>query len=403
MEALVGTFVVVIGGYLFARRAFRGGRIYIAPFGYRTLTGLFLFSVVLSLVIGVALNAPTLDKEIREFIIPGMLLFIFINLQFDEDIEYAVVRVLYWTGIASLVVGFLVFFIPSSLPGLLSPPQRGFWIVLYAGIFSATWAAARLLWRGFVWKDGLLVLAALGVFLLHITHKPILFTFFVSLGALVVAALRSKEAEIISRARNLSIALPSILVTLFIVIPQSILNEFIKIFAWRYLKFKNISSLEELQSSFGQAKRAQDVSAGRFGIWQSYFQDAASGLGLAPDGMGGAAEVYMPLHGYQPGFPAHNTVAYLSYHAGYFAAIAYVLIVGLFLYQGFRYLPSRRRQDNVFETADLVAIFAFTVGIIAVGLVGGPLKDYRLAWFFWFSVAVLLRRWSALTNVNTNS
>lgn len=403
MEALVGTFVIIIGGYVFARRTFRGGRIYIAPTGYRGLTGLLLFSIILSFGIGIALSSPTLDKEIREFLIPGMLLFIFLNITVDVTIEYAVIQVFYWTGIGSLVVGSLVFFIPSSVPDLLTPPQRGFWIVLYAGIFSATWAAARLLWRGFAWKDLLLVLSALGVFLLHVTHKPIVFTFFVSLGALVVAALLSKEAEIISRARKLSLALPSILVTAFVVIPQSVLNEFINIIAWRYLKIQNISSFEELQSSFGQVGQRQDLSAGRFAIWQSYFQDAVSGLGLAPDGLGGAAEVYTPLQGYLPGFPAHNTVAYLSYHAGYVASISYVLIVGLFLYQGFRSLPCRGRHDSVFETVDLVAIFAFTVGIIAVGLVGGPLKDYRLAWFFWFSVAVLVRRWSALTNVKTGS
>ncbi|WP_251952458.1 hypothetical protein [Salinibacter ruber] len=397
-EALVGTFVVIVGGYVFGGRAFRSGRIHIAPFGYKALTGLFLLSVVLSLGVGIVLRAPGLVTEVREFIIPGLLFFIFVNLTFEYSTEYKIVRMFYWTGIASLLLGVVVFFAPSSIPGnMFTLSEGGFWVALYAGVFSAVWAATRLLWNGFTWENSFIVLGALGVFLLWIGNKPIIFTFFVSVGALTLTALLSKESSIVSRARNLVIALPSILVFAFYVIPASAKNALVKTFAWRYLKIQDVSSLQELQTNFASAEQKQDLSAGRFDIWGSYFQDAVSGLGLAPDGLGGAANVYTPLHGYRPGFPAHNTVAYLSYHAGYVAAIAYVLIVGFFLYQGFRYLPRQRWQNGVFEKADLVALFSFVVGIIAVGLVGGPLKDFRLAWFFWFSVAVLIRRWSTLT------
>ncbi len=400
-EALVGTFVVVIGGYVFVRKAFQRGRIYIAPPGYRVLAGLFLLVVALSLGVGIVLRAPSLFTEVREFIIPGSLLFVFINLNVLANTEYTIVRVFNWVGLSALVLGVIVFFVPSVIPGtMFTLAEGGFWVVLYAGVFSAVWAAARLLWKGFTWKKSLTVLGALSVFLLWISHKPILFTFLVSLSSLIIAALLSRDDTIVSRARNLAVGLPAILVAAFFLIPQAVKNELIGVFAWRYLKLRNISSVGELQDSFDEVGGGeQDLSAGRFEIWQSYFQDAMSGLGLAPDGMGGAADVYTSLHGYQPGYPAHNTVAYLSYQAGYVAAIAYVLIVGFFLYQGFRYLPRRQNPDNIFDKSDLVAIFAFTTGIIAVGLVGGPLKDYRLAWFFWFGVAVLVRRWSELTDM----
>jgi hypothetical protein len=296
-------------------------------------------------------------------------------------------------------MGVAVFFLGSSgIPGnMFTLAEGGFWVALYAGVFAATWAAAGLLWNGFAWRKIFIVIGALVVLLLHITHKPVVFTFFVSIGALVIAALFSKRSAIISRARNFSVLLPTIVVGTFFAIPTSARSWFIEVFAWRYLKLRGVSSIGDLQSSFGQAgSGTQGLSAGRFGIWESYFRDAISGWGLAPDGLGGAAEVFMPLHGYQPGFPAHSTVAYLAYHTGYVAAIAYVLIVGRFLYQGFRYLPTRREEVGSFKKVDIVALFAFIVGIIAVGLVGGPLKDYRLAWFFWFLVAVLAKRWELL-------
>ena len=400
MEAVVGVFVVVIGVYLFSRCIFQRGRVRIAPPGFRALTVVFLFAVILSLGIGLALRSPSLFTEIREFIIPGSLVFIFLNLNVSKDTEYRVVRIFYWTGIASLAFGVVLFFAPWLVPaGMVRLPRGGFWIALYAGVFSGTWAAAQLLWNGFSWRSSLVVAAALGVFLLWISNKPILFTLIVAVNALVLAALLSRKSEIVARARAFSIGLPSVLVAAFVLIPQSVKTEFIKIFAWRYLKLRNISSIQELQSNLGQIGASeQDLSSSRFEIWMDYFQDAVSGLGLAPDGLGGAADVYTSLHGYQPGFPAHSSVAYLSYQAGYVAAIAYVLIGGLFLYQGFRYLPRQSNHGSVFQPAAIIAIFAFTVGIIAVGLVGGPLKDYRLSWFFWFSVAILIRRWSYLTD-----
>jgi hypothetical protein len=398
-ETLVGSFIVIVGGYLLLKRGFQDRHIYVAPPGFKMLTGLFLLSVLLSLGIGFVLRSPSFIKEIREFIIPGSLVFVFLNLTISKKTEDRVLQVFYWMGVVSLMIGGILFVIPSIVPGgMFMLPEGGFWPVLYSGIFTGTWSAARLLWKGYVWRDSLILLAALGIFLLWISHKPILFTFFVSLSALILAALFSKRSVVVSRARNLAVALPSMLVVTFLLTPKSVLENFVRVFAWRYLKLRNITSFQELQSALGEAgNRDQDLSAGRFEIWADYFRDAASGLGLAPDGLGGAAEVTTYLQGYVPGFPAHNTVAYMSYHVGYVAAISYVAIVVLYLYQGFRYLPRQPRREEGHKEVKLVAIFAFTVGIIAVGLVGGPLKDYRLAWFFWFGVAVLARRWSWLT------
>jgi NADPH:quinone reductase-like Zn-dependent oxidoreductase len=49
-----------------------------------------------------------------------------------------------------------------------------------------------------------------------------------------------------------------------------------------------------------------------------------------------------------------------------------------------------------FSRGELIAIFSFSVSVIAVNLVGLTIACVEIAWFFWFCVAVLVKRWGIL-------
>jgi hypothetical protein len=304
--------------------------------------------------------------------------------------------------VAAFVFGVLVAVFPSPFRGLVSLPggitfAEGYWMAFYAGVFAWSIAIARLLWGGFSLKSISVVCIALAVAFLYLGNKPIVFTLFVSLGTLTIVALLSADPAVRRRAWGTTLSVPSLIFVTLVLLPQSLLNQLVRVFAQRYLKIWGVSSVQDLQDSFSQAGQGQDLSAGRFEIWQSYFSQAVEGYGLAPDGFGGVPLVYMPLHGWIEAFPAHNTIAYIAYHGGLIAAALYAIIIVRFVFEGFGRVRRIDLSNDYLSRPEIVGIFAFVVGIIAVGLVGGPLLDYRLSWFFWFLTAALLKRWNRVS------
>lgn len=397
-ELIVSLFVVIIGGYIVTRRIAQTGRIRLAPRPrYASMVGVFLLSLAISMSIGVLLGSPKFFHELRAFAIPGSLFFIFLNLKL-EVVEEKVKNVFYLVGITSLLIGPFVVLFPDLIGNVIKFPIKGYWVALYASVFSTSICTASILWKGWRWKPSLVLALAVVVYAMFLTNKPVVFTFFVAQAAIFFVAFRARDSQVIRRARRLAIAIPVILVGAFLATPPSVKSKLVATFARRYLKVWSVKSVDELRKSFSKiGTGSHDLSAGRFDIWQGYFTDALSGLGLAPKGFGGLATVQTGLHGFEKGYPAHSTIAYLSFHGGYIPAIAYILIIALFLYEGFWYLPRARAGTLRFHKSEYVAIFGFVVALIAVGLVGGPLGDYRLAWFFWFLVALLVKQWTLLT------
>jgi hypothetical protein len=290
--------------------------------------------------------------------------------------------------------------VSPTLRSLITFPTA-YWLALYAGVFTWSIVVARLLWNGFSWSSLGLLLMGIAVLFVFLSNKPIVFTMLVVLAVLTGIALRSDESRVRTRAWGVTLAIPSVIVATLLVLPQSIINQLVGIFARRYLKIWAVSSVQDLQSSLSEVGQAQDLSAGRFEIWQSYFSEASAGFGLAPEGFGGIPTVTTSLHGVTQGFPAHSTIAYLAYHAGIIAAILYGIIILRFLIEGFQRIHRLDIENDYLSRPEIVGVFAFVVGLIAVGLVGGPLMDYRLAWFFWFLTAALVKRWNQDTVKST--
>lgn len=394
-ELIIAFFIVGIGGFYILKRVFQTGELRLAPVGYKKLTAAYLFALFVAVTIGVCLRAPDLLTEARIFLIPGSLFFIFLNLTIDSRLEEWVVRWFFRVGIVAFCFGLLMQAVPAVQALITFPP--GYWMALYAGTFSWCIAVARLLWRGVSLSSVAVLLLGISVMFVFLSNKPIIFTMLVSLGVLLVAATLSKERKVRRRAWGVALSAPTLIVTTLLLLPQSVINQLVGVFARRYLKIWAVSSVEDLQGSLAEVGQAQDLSAGRFEIWQSYFSEGFDGFGLPPDGFGGVPRVYTSLHGWVEAFPAHNTVAYLAYHGGYIAAILYAVIIARFVFEGFTRIRTIDIVDDYLSRPEIVGVFAFVVGIIAVGLVGGPLLDYRIAWFYWFLVAALVKRWNQST------
>ena len=391
-ELVIASFIVFIGGFYVSKRIFETGRVRLAPPGYKRLTVAYIFTLLIAVGIGVLLRAPDLFTEARVFLIPGSLFFIFLNLPINSQLEEWVIRWFYRVGITSFIFGLLMHASPAVESVITYPIE--YWMALYAGTFAWCVAIARLLWRGFAWEATGVLLLGIAVIFVFLTHKPIVFTMLVTMGVLVLVAMRSGKKSVKKRAWRVALSTPALIISTLLVLPQAIFNQLVGIFARRYLKIWAVSSAQDLQNSLSKIGQRQDLSAGRFDIWQSYFSESLGGFGLPPDGFGGIPIVYTSLHGWREAFPAHNTVAYIAYHGGLIAAVLYVIIIARFLPDGFNRVHRIDISDDFLNRPEIVGVFAFIVGIIAVSLVGGPLLDYRLSWFFWFLTAVLVKRWN---------
>ena len=389
-ELVIASFIVFVGGFYLLRRISKTGRMRIAPPGYKRLTTAYLLTLFLAVGIGVFLRAPDLFTEARVFLIPGSLFFIFLNLSINSKLEEWVVRWFYWLGIFAFGFGLLMH-VSSTVRGIITFPPE-YWMALYAGTFAWCIAIARLLWRGFSWRATAVLLLGIAVMIVFLSNKPIVFTMLVTMGVLIVVAMRSNREDIKKRAWRVALSAPGLIIATLLVLPQSTINQLVGVFARRYLKIWAVSSVQDLQNSLSEVGQAQDLSAGRFDIWQSYFSESLTGFGLPPDGFGGVPRVYTSLHGWMEAFPAHNTVAYIAYHGGLIAAVLYASIILRFVIEGFQRINQIEIDGDYLERPELVGVFAFVVGIIAVSLVGGPLLDYRLSWFFWFLTAALVQR-----------
>ena len=391
-ELVIASFIVFIGGFYVLKRVFETGRVRLAPPGYKKLTVAYLFTLLVAVGIGVLLRAPDLFTEARVFLIPGSLFFIFLNLPINSRLEEWVVRWFYWLGIASFVFGLLMHLSPAIRAIITYPPE--YWMALYAGTFAWCIAIARLLWRGFSWGATGVLLLGIAVMFVFLSNKPIVFTMLVTMGGLIIVAMRSGWRNVKRRAWRVALSIPLLIIFTLLLLPQSVINQLVGVFARRYLKIWAVSSVQDLQNSLSEVGQAQDLSAGRFDIWQSYFSESFSGFGLPPDGFGGVPRVYTSLYGWMEAFPAHNTVAYIAYHGGFIAAVLYACIIVRFVLEGFQRINRIEIDADYLERPEIVGVFAFVIGIIAVSLVGGPLLDYRLSWFFWFLTAALVQRWN---------
>jgi hypothetical protein len=339
------------------------------------------------------MGASDLLTEARLFLIPGSLFFLFYNLSIDGKTEKSVISMFYWFGVVALAFGLLMATIPYIFRSFISFPD-GYWMAFYAGLFSWSIALSDLLWKGFSWISTGVVALALSVGFFYLGNKPIVFTLLVILGLHAVIGILSKRKAVMWRAWGVMLSVPATVVFILVLLPRSLINEIAETFAERYLKLRSVYSVEELQTSISRAAQ-KDLSAGRFGVWESYLGHAVDGFGLAPDGFGGVPRIYMPLHGSIEAFPAHNTIIYIAYHGGLIAAVLYTIIIVRFTFEGTSKVHKWDMSNLIFERSKLIGIFVFIVGIIAVGLVGGPLRDYRLAWFFWFLTALIMKRYNA--------
>ena len=396
-EIMVWGFV----GLFFIRvleKVVKSGRINLAPKEFSFSVLIFLFLVILSLLQGLANRNLNLLAQFRVFF-PNIVILIFLNLAISSNVEKIVFKITTLGGVLILILGMINFHFPGVLNNYtISAESYDIWFALYLVVWLFSISLSRLIFFKFNIYWILLTCLSTVVVLLHLTNKPIIFATFISGTVICLLGIFSKSRKAQFRTIVYSSLGFFVLISTFYMLSDSFKNEMVQTLARRYFK-SEITHADEIGHAIVMSKLGgseKDVSGGRIDIWKSYLKLAGAGIGVSPKGLGASAQINM--HGaIFEDKPVHNRFVYLAYHFGFIAALIYVTIVFRFMKNGFVIFRHFRQIDCYgFSMDKLIGIFSFIIAVIASGMVGGPVNNPRFAWFFWFFVFVILKRWQKL-------
>ena len=294
--------------------------------------------------------------------------------------------------------------LPSLLPDDLY--VSGMWFGMYLTLFALSYHLSKLIFDRYSFWSLFVVVVALMAVVLRITNKPIVLS-----AAVVIFILALVMLLVYKRGYGKVVMLMA--VVFFVVFSatsssQEIKGQILSTFVERFYKINippaDLSSAKLIDifklSAEIQVGGSNDVSSGRFELWSGY---TASGLQypIVTPFFGNRPSIYLSVSDREETFSAHNAIVHYIYHAGLPAAISLMLLMILFIRNGWLYL----KKTKSLITLDLrpfqaVSIYAFVVSIIAVELVGGPiLSSVTFSWFFWSIVTVFfvsLRNYSSI-------
>ena len=184
-------------------------------------------------------------------------------------------------------------------------------------------------------------------------------------------------------------------------LPQQVKDYTAYTLASRYLKVEaqqpdQVYEGYEFDANILEVAKEKDISAGRFGIWKFYLTESLKGYGMTPHGFGHETWVDWGT-GAAFGKGEHNILVFFAYHCGIIAAVIMMVAMLYYLFLNMKLLSKiKPGLYGNFDRAELIGIFAFSLSVIGASMVGMVLSNVSLSWFFWFCVAILVKRWSIL-------
>ncbi|MCG5516393.1 MULTISPECIES: hypothetical protein [unclassified Ectothiorhodospira] len=360
--------------------------------GMNALAFIFIVGIVSSAFVGLFLGNDNILVFVRvNFFLLLALLFYSYRREVYSCRQYVILFAsLVGVFYASIVV--LEFFkylpwLPSFL--VYSNNSSDLWFGLYFTAFALIYSLSRLLTGKASLFYIIVFLLSLTALAIRITNKPVILSAFVGVLVVVLVAVSISKKSVLrfmvaaSLFSFLSVALFSY---------GDFKANFYSTFAERFYKIE-LSNEQASEISFlqliGLAEQIEfgtgaDVSAGRFAIWSAYFLGGLEYPLISPNF--GGDEPVAQSRGREFQRAAHNSIAHYAYHVGYPAAIALLLLIFWFLVFGWKKIKTMKRGR---DDSEIVAFYAYTVSIIAVEMVGGPiLSSPTFTWFF-FSVLVV--------------
>lgn len=379
-----------------------------APSAYTVIPWIIFLLVLLSLLTGLLVFFnPDLIQYSRKVLIPILFYFVYINVDIPHEWDKTVFKV-FSIGIFILCT---IYFLDYFKANIFKPLQVGrafanmFGSLLYMQLISIlafNMAAARILLKKFNIWWAILLLISFGNIVLRIEYKSCIFAFLISCIVLFYFKAKSSKFGTIKAIAIVSTTL-ILIAFIFINMQQKFKDRMAQYVAHRYLKVENVMTTQGFDEEMLAAASEKDLSTNRFGIWTYYFKESLKGYGLAPYGFGHAAEVRSSdniIIGNMKG--THNLLLFYAYHTGLLTAGLVLLLILIYMYLNTKILLNLKTGIyDYFLREDLIAIFAFTLSVLAVNMVTTSLMNSTLAWLFWFCVAILVRRYNFLKDATT--
>lgn len=402
LEIIVFGFIGIGLIYLLQKASVKG-TINLGPKIYSSLTLWIILLIVANLFTGFFIfRNPRFIGHLRGMLLPPLLFIVFLNINISPYFEKRIFKFIIFGLIGLIAIFMLEFFGLKFFDYFRAGDEyRGLLYFQFLSVLVFNLAAAKLLFSKF--RFGWLCILLLSFFniALRITGKPAIFTLLVSCCVLLYLKMRNSRFGSIKVFFITSIAIFLIAIS-FMSIPQRFKDYATFVFASRYLKaVPRASSAEYVEdfvfdSEIFEVAKRKDLSAGRFGIWKFYLKESLEGYGMSPYGFGHDTYVDWGT-GAAFGKSAHNLLVYFAYQCGLITAIIMLLLIIVFIFSNMKALSKLETGlYGQFSREEIIAIFSFVVSVIAVNMLGVTIDCVELAWFFWFCVVVLVKRWGIL-------
>jgi|GEM_PF-3261614 len=397
-ELLVFSFVG-LGMLYVMERIRRSGRVYFGPKIYSPLPFLISLCILSSFIMGVFNDGFLI--QFRVMLLPAIFFIVYMNMNISLVWEryFFKIIVIGLIGLTAISLmdyfglDYLNSFRGQSFASMIDRRQLTMVTVLTFDV-----AAAQLLFSRFSLRWLAVLCLSVWSFSLFIYIKSAILAVLVSCVVMFYIKVRSNRYGAIK---------VTMIIFMVVLLGSAIFTKTTKPFrdhvartvAGRYFK-TDLYASEEFTLHALRYDSTGDISSTRFDIWKAYARESLKGYGFAPYGFGYGGIFGIEVDnqsGYVQG--AHNMILFFALNSGVMAALGLTLLIIRYTYLNMGILSKLRPGlYDQFTREDLIAIFSFTVSIIAGSMVEGSIRNLHVAWTFWFCVAVLLKRWNIMNN-----
>ena len=401
-EIFVFGFIGIGLLYLIEKRR-RIGKVFFAPKIYSPLPGLIFLFIFVSCLTG--FSSSGFITQVRVVLLPAVFYIVYINMDIAPYWEKYFFKIIVLGLIGLTAISLMDYFgldYLSSVRGQLSIDRFGLRKSTMMTVLVFNVAAAKLIFSRFRFRWLFILFLSFFNFFFHIHLKSSVLAALISLFIMIYFKLKNSRFGV-KRVLAISCSLIIIISIIYIKLPKPFKDIMARNIAWRYFK-SDIYTTEEFDLNIiTAAPTKKNISSSRFEIWKAHFNESLNGFGLAPHGFGygGIFGVKVNEFGYIQG--AHNLLFFFMLNSGIIAAILLLLLIIKYIYVNMIVLSKIKSGIyDQFTREDLIAMFSYSVAIIASSMFEGSIRNLHVAWTFWFCVAVLIKRWEILkTAVNT--
>ena len=361
-ELIVSIYVILATLYVFTNIA-KTNFFKLGPNNLKYYIFVLYLLLIYSFFHGLVNSNGGLILEIRSFIIPTSLYFIFINLPLRENFFLRISKIIYRLFLIIGILNFINLLIPtlySNIIPLVGNNQSYYNIsmtslVLFHSFFS-------IIYKIDIKKN---ILIALVFFVSSVFYliKASIFGLFVTFGIILFWFWKQKSKV----AYKIIFIIAILIISTYIIYDMQPIESKIQMISFVEFKFFNIN-------------RGIDISTGRFDIWLFYLKESLRGYGLTPDGFGYISHYVDPrgIEFWDKG--AHNILVYYAYNFGLFAMAILIIIIIKYYNKVSKVIMNISQIDIRIR---YLTYYFWTISIIVINLGNLSIFDYRLAWVFW--------------------